>query len=318
MMSAKDKRLMIVNVEKRLSDEKSIMEDILNVYETGMFHDISFNCSDDIEVSSNKSFLSMRVPYFANMFFGSFQKTIKDKVDFKSCDSQTFTYILDFIWKGVLELEPVPCNTLMNIMETARMLCLDPLWRGVERHLMLRINRHNVDVCECLDILEFSVSYKFDSLLESLVGYMQRHLQKFVSVSKFTDLSSNTMMAILMGDFKESVEDTKFDVFRNWKTDKAIDFAVERQMLDAFDLKRFSCLYLLQTVQKTGYFKDEDIFSILVKNVIDYEEKIDQKDQQIKERDSIIRGKDREIGKKDQLIKEFENGDIFVCRYDSE
>ena len=64
MMSAKDKRLMIVNVEKRLSDEKSIMEDILNVYETGMFHDISFNCSDDIEVSSNKSFLSMRVPYF--------------------------------------------------------------------------------------------------------------------------------------------------------------------------------------------------------------------------------------------------------------
>ena len=76
-------------------------------------------------------------------------------------------------------------------------------------------------------------------------------------------------------------EDVKFGIFLIWIKKNEVDSAIKRNMLDTFDLKKFSSLFLLKTVQKTGYFKDEDIFSTLIEKVTAYENLIDEKDKRI-------------------------------------
>merc|ERR1712098_1039099 len=72
----------------------------------------------------------------------------------------------------------------------------------------------------------------------------------------------------------------------SWIKNKKIDAVIKNKMLDSFDLHKFSSLFLLKTVQKTGFYKDEDIFSILIKNVTMYEEQkrqIEILEKQVKE-----------------------------------
>merc|ERR1719481_2062633 len=185
------------------------------------------------------------------------------------------------------------------------MLCLDSLFSGVERHLILRIDDCNVEVCECLDILDFAVSNKFDTLLQSLLVHLDQNLDKVVEATRFDSLSASSMLALLASDFQNNTADFVFEVFLTWVKNKEIDATIKSKMLDSFDIHKFSSLFLLKTVQKTGFYKDEDIFSILVENVTMYEEirqrEIDktnliiQKDKIIREKDLLIRDKNTQI-----------------------
>jgi len=157
---------LIDDIEDGILEEEVLLEDVRAAYKSGVLNDVCIICSDGIKVSSNRNFLAIRVPFFEKMFFGSFQNTVQDEVEFNSCDSQTFTYILHYIWNGALVLKQLTFSTLLSIMETSRLLCIDSLWRVIERHIVVRINGCKVSKCECFDALEFAAVNKFDKLLE--------------------------------------------------------------------------------------------------------------------------------------------------------
>jgi len=272
---------LIYDSEDGILEEEVLLEDVKAAYKSGVLNDICIICSDGIKISSNRNFLAIRVPFFEKMFFGSFQNTAQDEVEFNSCDSQTFTYILNYIWNGALVLKHLTFSTLLSLMETSRLLCIDSLWRGIERHIVVRINRCKVSTCECFDALEFAAVNKFDTLLKCLLIHLNDHLDTEDKVSRFENLSMVAVMSILRGDFDVVIEDVKFGIFRIWIKKNEVDSATKRNMLNAFDLKKFSSLFLLKTVQKTGYFKDEDIFSTLIEKVAAYENVIDEKDKRI-------------------------------------
>jgi len=269
---AESRRSQIDDIEDGIFEEEILLENIIAAYISGALNDVRIICSDGIQVPSNRNFLAIRVPFFSKMFFGSFQSTVQDEVEFKSCDSETFTFILNYIWKGSLVLKHLPFSTLLNIMETSRFLCIDSLSRGIESHLIRRILGGKVLLCECLDALEFAASNNFDKLLRCLFVHMYRRQDTEDAASKFESLTMVAVMSLLMVDFdEEAIEDFKFEIFLYWIKKNEVDPVIERKMLDAFDLRKFSSLFLLKKVQKSEYFKDEDIFSILIRNVTAYE-----------------------------------------------
>lgn len=266
-------RSQIEDIEDGIVGEEVLLENISDAFKNGALNDVRIICSDGIQVSSNRSFLAIRVPFFEKMFFGSFHNTVQDEVEFKSCDSRTFTIILNYIWKGFLVLKHLSFSTLLDIMETSRLLCVDSLSKGIESHLVLRIEERKVSVCECFDALEFAASNKFDKLLKCLFVHLNRKHDTAETASRFESLTMVAVMALLMVDFdEEAIEDIKFCFFLGWIKKNEVDPVTKRKMLDAFDLQKFSSLFLLKTVQKTEYFKDEDIFSILIRNVTAYED----------------------------------------------
>jgi len=261
--------------------DRNMKKDIQDAYKSGAFNDVSIVCSDGEQVATNKSFLAMRVPFFEKMFFGCFREAAQEKVEFKSCDSKTFTYILEYIWKGVLKLKPLTLYTLLGIMETSRLLCLNSLFNNVECILKFRIDRGKADICECLDALDFAAANKHDTLLHCLFGYVERNLSKIINTTRFESLSAIAVMALLMGNVKELTEDTKFEVFLKWMEKNVIDVVIKNEVLKSFDS------YISQTVVKSGFFKHEDIISALLEIQKDSTKLIKLKDHQIK----LLKGK---------------------------
>lgn len=286
-----------MKIEKGIAESSSILKDLKGAYESGVYNDIRFKCSDGIEVASIKSFLSIRVPFFAKMFYGSLQNTIQDEVDFNSCDSQTLKYILDYVWKGGLEMMPLSINTLLNILETSRMLCLDTLMNGVENHVIHRIEQSiNVDICEWLEALDFAVSYKFDVLFKSLLLHLDRYLDDAVKVPRFHSLSTDSITAFLASDFRHSKGDSVFEAFLIWIKNNEVDASTRCKILEGFycNLNKLSSLYICQTVQETGYYEHEVIFSVLAGKIVN----------ENSEKDKVLSQKDEEI---QQLNYKLEN-----------
>ena len=124
---AESRSSLIDNIEDGILEEEVLLEDVRAAYKSGVLNDICIICSDGIKVSSNRNFLAIRVPFFEKMFFGSFQNTVQDEVEFNSCDSRTFTYILNYIWNGGLVLKHLTFSALLTVMETSRLLCIDSL-----------------------------------------------------------------------------------------------------------------------------------------------------------------------------------------------
>ena len=118
-------------------------------------------------------------------------------------------------------------------------------------------------------------------------GYVERNLSKIVNTTRFESLTAVAVMALLMGKVKELTEDTKFEVFLKWMEKNVIDVIIKNEMLKSFDLKKFSYLYISQTVIKSGFFKHEDIISALLEIQKDSTELIKQKDHQI----NLLKGK---------------------------
>merc|ERR1712042_171212 len=111
-----------------------------------------------------------------------------------------------------------------------------------------------------------------DTLLKKLLVHLDQILGNVADTPSFDSLSAPSMLALLASDFQNDTADFVFEVFLSWIKNKKIDAVIKIKMLDSFDLHKFSSLFLLKTVQKTGFYKDEDIFSILIKNVTMHEE----------------------------------------------
>ena len=56
--------------EFKVDGKQEMMDDLMKAFEGGLDDNITLICSDGVRVSSNKSVLAIRSPFFASMFLG--------------------------------------------------------------------------------------------------------------------------------------------------------------------------------------------------------------------------------------------------------
>ena len=134
-------------------DEEKILEDLTVVYRDGLFNDITLTLSDNVHIDTNKFMLACRSPFFATMLFGGHKNTIGHNVTLDCCDSKIMKKVLDFIWNGAVELADMDIRSLLDLLETSRMMCLDSLNKGVEEYLESLVPEKNIDADDCLSSL---------------------------------------------------------------------------------------------------------------------------------------------------------------------
>ena len=100
--------------EFKVDGKQEMMDDLLKAFEGGLDDNITLICSDGVRVSSNKSVLAIRSPFFASMFLGGFQNTVGEELEFNSCDSVIMKLVLKYLWSGEVTLTD---------LQTAKLLC---------------------------------------------------------------------------------------------------------------------------------------------------------------------------------------------------
>ena len=121
--------------------KENILEDLPVVHRDGLFMDITSTMSDNVPIDTNKFMLACRSPFFVTMLFGGHKTEIGDNVALDFCDSTIMKKVLDFIWNGTVQLADMDIQSLLDLLETSRMMCLDSLNKGVEEYLEKLVTR---------------------------------------------------------------------------------------------------------------------------------------------------------------------------------
>ena len=88
-------------------------------------------------------------------------------------------------------------QSLLDILETSRMMCLDSLNKGVEDYLIDLINSKKVEFEDCLVALDFAIANKFENISGSLLHYIDQNLESLRTLLRFGSLSECSVWAML-------------------------------------------------------------------------------------------------------------------------
>ena len=97
-------------------DRDKFLEDLSKAHREGLFTNVTFTLSDDVEISTNKFMLACRSPFFATMLFCELKEGSSDKIELKCCDSKIMGKVLDFIWEGKADLSAMDIQSLLDIL----------------------------------------------------------------------------------------------------------------------------------------------------------------------------------------------------------
>eukprot|EP00092_Neocalanus_flemingeri_P023476 GFUD01025457.1.p1 GENE.GFUD01025457.1~~GFUD01025457.1.p1 ORF type:complete len:432 (-),score=65.91 GFUD01025457.1:167-1462(-) len=249
-----------------------LMQDLRVTYRNELYTDVSFELTDGVTIASNRFMLASRSDYFAGMLYGGLKESTSDKVKLK-CDSKIFRLILDYVWEAKVDYSQLGLKPLLDLMENARLMCFDRLAGGIEEHLKVVIQSEEIDIQECLVLLEFCVGNKFEELGNLVLRFVDLHFGNVCS-EDFSQLSESSVFAILKYEERSCLEKDVLNALIGWiGSQTTLDSYTKEKMLSLVDLVMISRGDLFK-VRKTSLFEDKAIFDALEEQ-FDLEDVID-------------------------------------------
>merc|ERR1719369_739111 len=246
--------------------------------------------------------LACRVPFFSTMLYGRLpDKLASDPVPLDCCDSVIFKHILKFVFQGEIYFNEMDMQTLLDLLETSRLFCLEFLVEGVVNYLKCILDAKNLDFKDCLVALQFTNVHKFPEATESLFHFIDKHCASIFSLPEFDNLSESSVKLVLSYSGKVATEIERFKAFAKWlesKEDADLSVDVKNEMLGWFDLRKFSRKDLVKVVMKSNLFDDKEICLLLEEDLEMLEGDIRSKDEQIRERNAQIKIKQISLSSK--------------------
>eukprot|EP00092_Neocalanus_flemingeri_P091090 GFUD01115446.1.p1 GENE.GFUD01115446.1~~GFUD01115446.1.p1 ORF type:complete len:403 (+),score=71.52 GFUD01115446.1:54-1262(+) len=291
---------------RKFDDKENLLGDVSKAYKEGLYSDITIILKNNASVSTSKFMLACRVPYFATLLYGGFgDNSASIPFTLDCCDSQIFKLILNFVWEGAIQLAELDIQSILNLLETARFLCIDHLVEGIENHLEFLLNRQIIEFKDCLFALNFVIGNKFTKASSLLLSFVDQHLGDISTLPELADLTETSIQNLLIFEDRISSEIDLFTAFVNWNSSKeTISDEVKTEMLGHFDLERFDRTDLVDKVRKTKLFDDSQICDVLEKHMEKLQEEVKEKEKQVKEQAQI----NKEQNKK---IEETKDGNVY-------
>jgi len=173
-------------------------------------------------------------------------------------------------------------QTVLDLLETARFLCIDPLVEGIEKYLKYLLDSKKVAFTDCLVALDFSILHKFTTASSLFLSYIDQNVFSISSLPEFAVLSESGMHALLKYEGRCSSEIVLFRAFAKWVENKeSLPADVKNEMVCCFDINLFDKTDLMKTVRKTNFFDDKDICDVLEKHIENLEDILSLKANQI-------------------------------------
>jgi len=291
--------------EKRVFDnEKGMMTKIQSAFDSsdaGRYNDVEFSLSDGSKLKANKFILAVQSEYFATMFYGSLKH---DKtVPLKWCSKTSMEKVLEFLSIGKVDIGDLEIMELLELMEAARLMCLENLFNFVEAYVEQFVNSsssEDIPSVQALMALDFALVKHFERVTSSLLMFIDRYIKDFMKLrpEEAGVLSANGMI-ILLGFEGAAKRIDLLTFFVSWKEggqDSGIEIAqfVKLEELNAQELK---------IARATNLYPVTVITDILERIVSEYETIIKETNTKVENQNLWNKDKDDEIEKKNFEIE---------------
>eukprot|EP00092_Neocalanus_flemingeri_P107643 GFUD01138176.1.p1 GENE.GFUD01138176.1~~GFUD01138176.1.p1 ORF type:complete len:428 (-),score=86.63 GFUD01138176.1:115-1323(-) len=274
---------------RKFEDKETLLADVSKAYTGCLYSDITFILKDNVSVSTSRFMLACRVPYFATLLYGGFgDNSTGNPVTLDCCDSQIFKQILNFVWEGEISFSELEIQSLLDLLETARFLCIDRLVEGIIDYLEFLLKRKLIEFDDCLVAFDFVILNKFTKASGVLLSFIDQNLRTISFLPKFADLSEASIQMLLNFEERISSEIDLFTAFVNWiKNKETVSEEVKTEMLQCFDLERFDRNDLV-AVRESEMFDANQICDVLEKHMEKLQEEVKSKNKIIDETKSGI------------------------------
>jgi len=300
--------------EHVLCDEGNHHTNIINTYDTsdsGRFNDVEFTLSNGSKLRANKFILASQSEYFETMFYGSLKHG--EKVPLKWCSKSSMEKVLAFLSVGKVDIGDLEIMELLELLEAARLMCLEVLHKFVESFVKRFINSPSASdgkmpPVQALMALDFALVKQFENVTPWLLQFIDINIKDFMKAKpeEIGVLSANGMIILLGFDGSAKRIDllTFFVAWKETGQEPGIEIAqyVKLEELNAQELKiaRASKLYPVAEIT-------DNLERIVMDHEITIKEanaKVFNLDVMIKEKDALLTNKDQVIVQKEKAFQE--------------
>ena len=169
-----------------------LSNDLLRIWQSGEFSDVTLVCSDGGRVEAHKQILASRSHYFARMMFGKMKEGGEREVVLQAKE-KPLRLLLTHLYSNQVALEEEQVVHLAELLDLARMI-VDPV---VERKVEVELVKRTRNDDEVVEILNESVERRFSKLAWKSVRVVCCHLKEKVEKKTLKKLSSGALLVLI-------------------------------------------------------------------------------------------------------------------------
>jgi len=288
---------------------------IQNTFDTsdsGPFNDVEFTLSDGSKLRANKFVLASQSEYFYTMFYGSLKHG--ESVPLMWCSKTSMAKVLAFLSVGKVDIGELEIMELLELLEAARLMCLENLFNFIETYVEQFINESSyygkMPSLQTLMALDFALVKQFESVTIWLLLLIDRNIKDFMKLKpeEAGVLSANGMIILLgyEGSAKRIDVLSFFIIWKEASQDSGIDIAkyVKLEKLNPRELRIARASNLYSSTEITDNL--ERIVAETTAEVKSLNQMIVTKDYEIEDMENEIEDKENEIEEKENEIDEME------------
>ena len=243
-----------------------LLADISRCFQDDLYTDMTLIMSDGVSIKTSKFLLSCRCPFFATMFFGSMIESKGKEIKLNCCDSTTMNIILTYLYKGFVKLSSLSIESLLDVLETSRLLCLDLLVEGVQLHLQTMFYDGTCSIGDVLLVYDWCVGNKFEEFSYEVLEEIS--LRMILDNPLFSELSSEALIKIILSRKYSTAEVDLFACVSWWLDHQTeLPHQIKENVLSCITLENIESGYLDTEVRSSGLFSNSNISDVLEKQI---------------------------------------------------
>merc|ERR1719300_1732871 len=142
--------------------------------------------------------LACRSPYFSELIYNCESHDDDGGILELDCvDCHTMIILLNYIYEGSVTLSDIDIDLLLKLLKASRLMSLYQLTSAVESYIVDRIRKGVMNVDDCLETFEFSVTFKFEALKDCALDYLSMNIDILCHEHKFSTLSFSAILAFI-------------------------------------------------------------------------------------------------------------------------
>jgi len=251
-------------------DVDYLVSDISKAYRSRTIPDadVTFTLSDGGTIETNRFMLVLRSKYFATKLL-ELEEDYSKKVVI-NCNSKIFQLLLNYIWEGKVDFSDLELQHLLDLLEAARMTCMERLVAGIQVYLSYLLEAGQIELNDYWIVLDFCSKNGFKEILTSALKYIYENFSTICSFkSSFSKLPKEIIFILLENKNRTAQE---IDVFKGvtlWLENQTslVEDSTRAAMLDLVDLAAITPADMLRVVRRSGLYTDMDICDALEKGM---------------------------------------------------
>jgi len=171
-------------------------------------HDVTFKTSDGSSVGTHRAMVATGSPVFRAMLYGNMRESSEKVIELKNVSSETFQYLLTFIYKGKVSFNFTNC---LDVLDAAHYFGIDAL-----ESLCVDYIYDTLTIDNSYEVISFAHKKDYQVLLQKCLSLMFIHAVDMIRSPQFKELPTEVLFAFFESSEVHAKEIELFTAAIEW------------------------------------------------------------------------------------------------------